>query len=530
MDEKEFERDEEDKPLVTMDDIEKMEQAKSDDPEAGHSNHTHTLFSPYSGMIEGRDDSAEDRLWDESHTEPPRFLLGGYLKEVLPTSIMDGGKKKIAVDLESDESIAKNALEMAMHPILMAARRGDIAEIVEQLDQDPDNLEMADFGGCTPMILACMLQQIPTAKFLINRGCNLNHRDIAGKKPYDYIKLDKDLKDLQRTHWLTTQDGRDTVARRAAEVKAVHDKLAAARITPMIKACFEGDLDYIRAEIERDSAMIFVQDHMGNTPLIAASATQQGAVIEILLEAGSWANVKEKTFVGYNYLTFARGPKKYEELRFLAEAATIEYKAHEHAKSLVVMAVDNAMLRSELEMNRAIKLRAEEKHRQYLEMRARVQKQISINEAENILISASETVFIEDMIKEEDRLNDLNLEIAARMKEEFIRVDNLRLTQIKEVFRVEKWANACAKKQAEEDRLAEMEDLSAARTLVNRIKSQKEKDYETAKVEATRRVQVAYEEWVEMAKERTMAKDRHMMPEKKRLVARMSKSAGASMH
>jgi len=61
------------------------------------------------------------------------------------------------------------ALKFAHHEVFETCRHGDLDGLKAVLADAPQCMEYSDFGGCTPLLLACMRRHIPCAEFLINQ-------------------------------------------------------------------------------------------------------------------------------------------------------------------------------------------------------------------------------------------------------------------------------------------------------------------------------------------------------------------------
>jgi hypothetical protein len=60
------------------------------------------------------------------------------------------------------------ALKFAHHEVFETCRHGDLDGLKAVLADAPECMEYSDFGGCTPLLLACMRRHISCAEFLIS--------------------------------------------------------------------------------------------------------------------------------------------------------------------------------------------------------------------------------------------------------------------------------------------------------------------------------------------------------------------------
>ena len=71
--------------------------------------------------------------------------------------------------------------------IFDAARQNDSDRIAKILKIKPELATRSDWGGCTPLALACMLKCYEAAEILMKAGASAKARDPLGKLPLDYI-------------------------------------------------------------------------------------------------------------------------------------------------------------------------------------------------------------------------------------------------------------------------------------------------------------------------------------------------------
>jgi len=353
-------------------------------------------------------------------------------------------------------------------------------------------------------------------------------RDNTGKMPLEYVLDEGERKQLEWVYYCTTKEAKEEFARIEADNAERDAYMASIHAPDIMDAAFRGDIPKLQKFLTMyGDDLVLRRDKMGNTPLIAASATNQRDAFEFLLEAGAKITAKHPS--GYDGLSFARGPKAYEELRFLAEAATIEYKAREHAKGLMQIAFDHARLRQELEERRRLEIKAAKELAEYLAMVARTQRAMSEDFAEDTILTCTDTAFVKFMVDEEVRLNAITTRLEEEALEMFTSTGDERLVSMRTKFRVEKVLKEAAKKRNEEEVVDETERCSMANALTTRIARAKLKEEETAHVSAERRVVRQYNMWVDGQKRKAMERDRLLKPRKAELTARLSKSVKQAM-
>ena len=464
----------------------------------------------------------------EEWPEVPEFVGGGSDEEsatgsasIRESTEVIEEEKKVSIFKPDDEQQA--ALALAHHDVLEASRVGDLEGLRSIVEDDPDTMELEDFGGCTPLILVCMRRHIDCAEYLVEKGANFFKRDQAGNLPIQYIIDPAERKRLEWAYYKTTEEGQAEL-KRIADREAEEDAyLASIHIPDIIDAAFRGDIETLRKHADINPDMVFLRDKMGNTPLIAASATNQKEALHFLLEAGS--KIKDKHPIGYTALSFARGPKAYEELRFLAESATIEYKAHQYGKALMHIAFDHARLRAELEERRRLELKAARELAEYLAMVARTQRRMSEDFTENTILTCTDTAFIKFMVDEEARLNRITDRVEEDAVAIFTKTGDERVESVREKFRKENRLKEAAKQKQQQEAADEQERCNMANTIMTRVSAIKLKKEEEMLENAQRRVLRSHNAWVERQKEKAYERDRRLKPRKAELTARMSKSA-----
>ena len=454
--------------------------------------------------------------------------VGRLLYEIVDRIGHDGGDTLTLTGLESIHTLSQEDQErVSRDPIFTYCRNNNTYDLSLRLTIDPDSRDLQDIGKCTPLTLACMYKSYDVAVYLIQIGANVYHRDNAGYIPFDYIRNEEEKKRLKYEYWLTTDEAHN-------HFQSIEDKwqlqlceLQKKDIPNIINASMNGDLEAIKDYFNSNNNMIHLRDHMGNTPLLAASAMQQYHVAEFLLEKG--ADINARTNNGQSVLSLARGPSKRTELAFLAEAATIEYKAHEHAKSLFTVGYDHALARMEIEAVWQVKKIEAEKLARFNAMVARLQHSNAVDTVDNVIISSTEASFIHFMVEEENRLAVLQTKITNAINDEYKVVDSERLEYLRWKIMIENRAKESAKVRRQQDKEIEEESYASTTSFLRRTFAAKTVEEERGMAHAGNRVRQLYAKYEEKKEMKLRAKDLKLKPRKAELAARMSQSLRMSM-
>lgn len=454
--------------------------------------------------------------------------VGRVLYEIVDRVGFDGGDSLSLTGIESMHSLSQEELErLSRDPIFSYCRNNNAYDLSLRITIDPASRDLEDIGKCTPLTLACMYKAYDAAVYLIRVGADVYHRDNAGYLPFDYIRNDKEKERLKYEYWLTTNEAHD-------HFKSIEDawqlqlsELQKYQVPDIIDAAMDGDLDAIKNYLISNSNMIHLRDHMGNTPLLAAAAMQRFEVAQFLLEKG--ADVNARTNNGQSVLSLARGPKKRKQLAFLAEAATIEYKAQEYAKALFTVCVDHAFARMEIEAVWQIKKIEAEKLARWNSMVARLQHDTAADTVDNVIISATEASFIHFMVVEENRLSTLQTKVTNAINEEYIQVDGERLDYLRWKIDIENKAKASAKTRRQQDKEIEEAAYASTTSFLRRTFAAKTVEEERAMSYAGNRVRRLYAKYEEKKEMKLRAKDLKLKPRKAELAARISQSLRMSM-
>lgn len=143
------------------------------------------------------------------------------------------------------------------------ARWGKLDDVKAMLDRDPSLLEKPNDLGKTPLFFAVTFDQMDVAKLLVDRGANINAKDITG-------------------------------------------------LTPLHVAAFMGHKDMVVFLLEK-GVPIESLDNFGDTPLHVAAYKDRPEVFELLLSRG--ANIAAKNNEGLLPLQLAEkhlSPRSFE--------------------------------------------------------------------------------------------------------------------------------------------------------------------------------------------------------------------------
>ncbi len=208
--------------------------------------------------------------------------------------------------------------------LLVAVRRGDLAQIAHLLDSGADP-NYIDSNGVTPLLVAAHEGRLPVVKLLLERGAWLDFV-TSGLTPY---ALEKSHAPLPRKVLMAAASRGDTAL------------LAAVR---------QGHLDLVRYLIEQE-AQINQPNRRGETPLFVAIDNDDLEMTRLLLESGADANERQPLLRGglagvkqrngrHSALSYAVARGRPEIVGLLIErGADIEYRGF-HGKSPLFLAVE----------------------------------------------------------------------------------------------------------------------------------------------------------------------------------------------
>lgn len=172
--------------------------------------------------------------------------------------------------------------------LLFAAREGDVESAKAMLDGGVD-INYGDVDNTGALTVALMNKQFTFAKFLIDRGANLNQVDAYGRTPVYAVV------DIRNEDWSTlpNRKGEDTVT--AMDVLKIMVDKGANMNTPLTKP-----LPGRSGMDSGDTAL-----NAGSTPLMRAARSGDAAAMRVLISKG--ADTKLKTNDGNDMFLFAAG-------------------------------------------------------------------------------------------------------------------------------------------------------------------------------------------------------------------------------
>lgn len=155
--------------------------------------------------------------------------------------------------------------------VLEAAVIGDLERLTQLLDADPDLANHRRLDGMTPLQLAIAFGRDELVPLLIERGAEVDARNVAGEPPMNVI----------------------TGPAQVAVVRMLIDAGAAAPPEAVIGL---GMMDELRALLQSDSAFVYrTMPVTGRKPVFAAVATNRLEALELILASGG--NPDEEGFL-----------------------------------------------------------------------------------------------------------------------------------------------------------------------------------------------------------------------------------------
>ena len=189
--------------------------------------------------------------------------------------------------------------------IFAACRRNDVARVKEILRLEPTAANVEDFGGSTPIQVACMLRCYETVEILLEHGAQLLKPDPLGVPALSYIKETDVRVKLQRLADAFSHDDEENFLD--------DDSTVVEKTTNVIRdAAYRGDMVLIDALLSNEPALLSSCDKKGHTPLIFACMGQQADTACYLLEKG--ANMYATTTYGWQPARFLNDRVKREKV------------------------------------------------------------------------------------------------------------------------------------------------------------------------------------------------------------------------
>lgn len=170
---------------------------------------------------------------------------------------------------------------------LIAARKGDIQTLAALLAQDVD-INTRNDKGETALRIACMNNDLPIARFLLDKGADVNMADAEGKSPLSRA-AGEGFNALLKL--LLAAPGIDVDAQKL-------DGDTALRL-----AVFYNHLESVRLLLDA-GANPNIQNGEGNTPLTRAAAQGYTEIARLLLEHGANPHIRNNNL--YTAADFAK--------------------------------------------------------------------------------------------------------------------------------------------------------------------------------------------------------------------------------
>ena len=223
--------------------------------------------------------------------------------------------RKIAQEVAL-QRLADDCFCTGQQSLFEACRRNNVSRVKEILKTHPFATNMLDFGGNTPVQVACMLRSYECVQALLESGADILKADPIGVAPLDYIKETVEKVKLQRFADGFAKDEEDFL----------DDDSTVQGPTNVIRdAAYRGDMQLIDSLLQQDASLLHAVDKKGHTPLIFACMGQQVDTACYLLERG--ADLYATTTYGWQAARFVRDRIKQEKILLFAFKVSPEGRA-----------------------------------------------------------------------------------------------------------------------------------------------------------------------------------------------------------
>ena len=337
-----------------------------------------------------------------------------------------------------------------------ACRRNNVERVKEILAQVPHTVNMVDFGGNTPLQLACMLRCYEVATVLIEQGGDLLRADPIGIPPLQYVKEAVHKAFLQRTADMFAKDD---------DADFLDDDSTVQGNTNVIRdAAYRGDGALIEELLNKDPSLLHAVDKKGHTPLIFACMGQQIDTACFLLERG--ADLYAQTTYGWQADRFIRDKWHREKVLTFAFKVSPEGRAQAAAafqkrKDEVRMALQDTTYFVMEGIRGVIKERE-----QRLRLRAEALTEKALERADHYLV-VGELRAVEHSIREymddQERLAELERLRLIAEEEERVRQREAFIAASVQAVKEQRAREAAERAEAERQRLLAEEEAEKLR-------------------------------------------------------------------